>query len=438
MSECGSPRSSVKRRNLFAALVFALVCLLCTGCLKSPSSSKGKYSEGSSHPASYYEGYWLCSGYERDGKQVSFDEVTPEEKSTFPFLVLEISKNGGMLSQVSTGDEPYRMLFGGDARATGNGIRLSNEKDDLDFVSHDDALVLTSDAASSLDGFLQSTGLYPGFHLPQGDATYFFTRTAADSELKVSTFEFDGITLDVPTELAYVLNAASPKSGNNGGLFTYGISARRYGPEMRFSSIPSSADNIVEVVAESEGQDYAIEHASEFTEYRGTYYYLQQNEDPNYSRLEFVSNGKLYEIAFDYEDEDNVDYSDYRKHFFTSIRFAGEEPAGRQTGVPSGATSWQEAAQHVGETITVYGPVAGTGYSSNSNGQPTFIDLGAAYPDQNRVTIVIWGEDRGAFPEAPEKMYAGKSLCVTGEVYTHGGTCNIKVQSPAQVQIIDN
>lgn len=104
--------------------------------------------------------------------------------------------------------------------------------------------------------------------------------------------------------------------------------------------------------------------------------------------------------------------------------------------LPNGAIQWQEAYQHVGETATVYGTVADIEYAGASDGQPTFIDLGAAYPDPNRVTIVIWGEYRNNFPELPEIMYEGKTLCVTGEIYLYRGVCNIMIASPSQVQVL--
>lgn len=115
--------------------------------------------------------------------------------------------------------------------------------------------------------------------------------------------------------------------------------------------------------------------------------------------------------------------------------FTPKENADEQD-VPEGAIPWQEASRHIGETVTIYGPVADAEFADTSSGQPTFIDLGAAYPDKNRVSMVVWGEDRDAFPEAPESMYAGCTICVTGEIYIYNDVCNIKVTSPSQVQVM--
>lgn len=108
-----------------------------------------------------------------------------------------------------------------------------------------------------------------------------------------------------------------------------------------------------------------------------------------------------------------------------------EEPA-----IPQGAIDWNEAGQHVGEVVTVFGPVAGASYASESNGAPTFINMGAPYPDEGRVSIVIWGENRSNFPSPPETMYSGKTICVTGEVYVYGNACNIEAQSPSQIEVV--
>lgn len=108
-----------------------------------------------------------------------------------------------------------------------------------------------------------------------------------------------------------------------------------------------------------------------------------------------------------------------------------------QLKIPDSAIGWAEASQHVGETVSIYGSVAGSTYASTSNGQPTYIDIGVAYPDINRVSIVVWGEDRGNFSPSPEDMCLGKTICVTGEVYIYNDACNIKVVSPSQIQIME-
>jgi hypothetical protein len=55
----------------------------------------------------------------------------------------------------------------------------------------------------------------------------------------------------------------------------------------------------------------------------------------------------------------------------------------------SNAISCYEAKDHVGERTAVYGTVVSTKYASESNGKPTFLDMCYAYPDPNRLTVII-------------------------------------------------
>jgi hypothetical protein len=72
----------------------------------------------------------------------------------------------------------------------------------------------------------------------------------------------------------------------------------------------------------------------------------------------------------------------------------------------------EEAPGHVGENATVCGIVASAHYAARSKSQPTFLNLGKAYPAQV-FTAVIFGSDRAKFGE-PEKALQAKRICVTG------------------------
>lgn len=115
---------------------------------------------------------------------------------------------------------------------------------------------------------------------------------------------------------------------------------------------------------------------------------------------------------------------------------AAEAEAAAEAAIPDGAISWEEAPDYVGETVSVYGPVAGTKFASSSNGGPTFLDIGADYPDPSRVTVLIWGEDRANFSSAPERYYQGKTICVSGKLTTYNGACQIEVSSPNQIEVL--
>ena len=105
--------------------------------------------------------------------------------------------------------------------------------------------------------------------------------------------------------------------------------------------------------------------------------------------------------------------------------------------IPDGAIEWTEASAHIGETVSVYGPVKSSSSPSENEGRHTYVDLGVEYPDVHRVSMDIPGESRGNFPGDPESIYLGKTVCVTGEVYEHDGIPYIRVASADQVKVLD-
>ncbi len=95
---------------------------------------------------------------------------------------------------------------------------------------------------------------------------------------------------------------------------------------------------------------------------------------------------------------------------------------------------WDEAIYHIGERATVYGPVVSTHYANTSRGKPTFLNIGKPYPDPDRFTVIIWGENRSNFPQAPEILYANKTIYVTGLIDEYEGVAQIEVFSPSQIK----
>lgn len=92
---------------------------------------------------------------------------------------------------------------------------------------------------------------------------------------------------------------------------------------------------------------------------------------------------------------------------------------------------WWEAGDHIGEEYTVCGPVVRATYRADVNGSPTFIDLGAAYPDPERLTVVIWGDDRDRFPYDPEAHLTG-DICIEGLIDSYRGVVQIEAYGPEQ------
>jgi DNA/RNA endonuclease YhcR with UshA esterase domain len=107
----------------------------------------------------------------------------------------------------------------------------------------------------------------------------------------------------------------------------------------------------------------------------------------------------------------------------------GETITPKSAGIP-----WDQAKNHIGENTTVYGPVVSTKYATGSTGKPTFLNIGLDYPNPNRFTVVIWVEYRGNFTVAPEVLYAGKTIYVTGTIKPYQGSTEMEVESPSQIK----
>lgn len=90
-----------------------------------------------------------------------------------------------------------------------------------------------------------------------------------------------------------------------------------------------------------------------------------------------------------------------------------------------------DAATHVGEDATVCGVVASAHYAPGSRGQPTFLNLGHAYPNED-ITAVIWGEDRTKFG-APETLQ-GQRICVNGPITPYRGKPEMILHDAAQLK----
>ena len=98
----------------------------------------------------------------------------------------------------------------------------------------------------------------------------------------------------------------------------------------------------------------------------------------------------------------------------------------------SATLSTSEAPSHMGEQATVCGIVYGGYYAKSSKGQPTFINLDGAYPNQ-KFTIVIWGDDRYKF-KSPERRYNNKKLCATGIIESYRGVPQIVISNKSQIR----
>lgn len=126
-----------------------------------------------------------------------------------------------------------------------------------------------------------------------------------------------------------------------------------------------------------------------------------------------------------------------------------ETPAKRRNGLPFGVIHWSEAKNHIDETVNIYGDVKSTYFDydyyekfciypeAQVTPPPTFIEVGEKYPSKRLLKIVIWGQDRSAFNQAPDTALRGKSIIVTGSPYIYKELATIRISSPESIRIVD-
>ncbi len=91
-----------------------------------------------------------------------------------------------------------------------------------------------------------------------------------------------------------------------------------------------------------------------------------------------------------------------------------------------------EAAKHIGDTVTVCGKIFGGKYFDKSDKKITLLNMGAAYP-KSPLTIVIDEDSRKNFSTAPEEFYNGKEVCIKGLVKEYKGKPQIFITKEEEV-----
>lgn len=92
-----------------------------------------------------------------------------------------------------------------------------------------------------------------------------------------------------------------------------------------------------------------------------------------------------------------------------------------------------QASRHVGQSGMVCGKVEKTRYAENSEGQPTFLHMGGAFP-RHTFSARIPQELRGKFRPSPEEL-EGRDVCVLGKIERDASRAEIAVSSPGDVKL---
>jgi micrococcal nuclease len=93
-----------------------------------------------------------------------------------------------------------------------------------------------------------------------------------------------------------------------------------------------------------------------------------------------------------------------------------------------------EAAKHIGDSVTVCGKIFGGKYFDRGENKITLLNMGAAYP-QSPLTIVIDADSRKNFSNKPEEFYTDKYVCISGVVKEYKGKPQIIIAKEADVTV---
>ena len=91
----------------------------------------------------------------------------------------------------------------------------------------------------------------------------------------------------------------------------------------------------------------------------------------------------------------------------------------------------KEASKHLNEKVMVCDQVYGGKYLDHAN--LTLIDVGGSHPNE-LLTVVIKGDDRKKFTSAPEELFKGKKVCITGQLIDYKGKPEIIVSGPDELK----
>jgi len=93
--------------------------------------------------------------------------------------------------------------------------------------------------------------------------------------------------------------------------------------------------------------------------------------------------------------------------------------------------SWQDAVKHYGEYCTVEGTIV----VAHNSGKACFFNFHSNW--KAHFSAVIFAEQFDLFPANPEQYYLHKKVRITGFIKEYKGKPEIILESPEQIEIID-
>lgn len=95
--------------------------------------------------------------------------------------------------------------------------------------------------------------------------------------------------------------------------------------------------------------------------------------------------------------------------------------------------TWRESESFLGGRAALRGPIAGIRYSREVRGQPTWINIGADFPEPDRLVLVVWGRNRPALSGLLDNLSVGQIICAVGRVFEYEGVPQIEIENAHQI-----
>lgn len=114
----------------------------------------------------------------------------------------------------------------------------------------------------------------------------------------------------------------------------------------------------------------------------------------------------------------------------SSPKTIAQDPQGTTCDNP---VSWSSARDFVGQRVAVSGPVMEVVSREGMRGSPTWINIGAPFPADERVAFIIWGQNLDRFGGDLESRLQGRSACGFGLLEEYRGSMQIELTSPGQL-----
>ena len=93
----------------------------------------------------------------------------------------------------------------------------------------------------------------------------------------------------------------------------------------------------------------------------------------------------------------------------------------------------EDVKNHIGDSVKLTAKIYGGKFIESAQGTPTFLNVGDKYPNAP-LTLVIWGDTRKQFNTAPETIYTGQNVTITGKIILYKNKPEIIITDPKQIQ----